>query len=168
MTRVTEITVTIDHQQHVIYVKSGLKTRSALMIIVISVPLPVKLPIKNSPKKISIAPKDATWNFRGSPCEQFLNTMTTREDMDEIVLFGTKVPNNSATVNRVFEQKSHVYVFHKRIFLFYNGVTPVFQKKNSITTYKWLFHVSQYCGWCWAYFEQCTYKNAFLLRIIVL
>ena len=28
--------------------------------------------------------------------------MTTGEDMDEIDLFGTKVPNNSATVNRVF------------------------------------------------------------------
>jgi len=30
---------------------------------------------------------------------QFLNTMTTREDMDEIDLFGTKVPRKSATVN---------------------------------------------------------------------
>ena len=51
------------------------------MIIVISGPLPVKLPIKISPQKNFIAPKDA------------------REDMDEIDLSGTKVPKKSATVN---------------------------------------------------------------------
>ena len=68
------------------------------MIIVISGPLPVKLPIKILPQKIFIAPKDAPWNFRGSPWGQFFNTMITRVDMDEIDLSGTKVPKESATV----------------------------------------------------------------------
>jgi len=35
-------------------------------------------------------PKFAPWNFMGSPLEQFIDTMTTREDMDEIDLFDTK------------------------------------------------------------------------------
>ena len=69
------------------------------MIIVTSGPLPAKLPIKILPVKIFIAPKDAPCNFRGSPWGQFLKTMSIREDMDEIDLFGTKVPNKSATVN---------------------------------------------------------------------
>ena len=68
------------------------------MIIVISGPLPVKLPIKNLLQKNFIAVKDVPWNFRGSPWGQFLNTMITREDMDEIDLSGTKVPKKSATV----------------------------------------------------------------------
>ena len=68
------------------------------MIIVISGPLPVKLPIKNQPENFFTAPKDAPGNLRGSPWGQFFETMTTREDMDEIDRFGTKVPEKSASV----------------------------------------------------------------------
>ena len=50
MTRATEILATTDHQKHIIYVISGLKTQPAMMIIVISGPLPAKLPIKNLSK----------------------------------------------------------------------------------------------------------------------
>ena len=54
---------------------------------------------KTSDKKFtqtkSIAPNDATWNFKGSPCEQFFDTMTTSQDMDEIVLFGKKLPKKA-------------------------------------------------------------------------
>ena len=66
------------------------------MIIVISGPLPAKLPIKILPERIFISPADASPNFWG----QFLKTMTKREDMDEIDLFGTRVPNKSATVKK--------------------------------------------------------------------
>ena len=55
MTRVTEISVTKDHQKHVLRVKSGLKMRPTLRIIVISGPLPVKLPIKNAQKNFRAA-----------------------------------------------------------------------------------------------------------------
>ena len=68
-----------------------LNTRQIVMIIVISGPLPVKLPIKNLPGKNFIAPNDAPW-------EQFFDTMTTIQDMDEIDLFGKKLPKKSATV----------------------------------------------------------------------
>ena len=50
------------------------------------------------PLKIFIAPKGASWNFRRSPCGQFLKTMSISGYMDEIDLFDTKVPNKSATV----------------------------------------------------------------------
>ena len=73
--------------------ESGLKTPPTLRIIVISGPLPVRLPIQNLPKNNFVAAKDAPRNFRKSPWG---------EDMDEIDLFGTKVPNKSATVKRIF------------------------------------------------------------------
>ena len=50
-TRITEISVATDHQKHVVQVESGLKTRPALTLIVISGPLPAKLPIENLPQK---------------------------------------------------------------------------------------------------------------------
>ena len=65
------------------------------MIIDISGPLPVKTSDKNLPQKNFIAPNDASWNFRGSPWEQFFDTMTTSQDMDEIVLFGKKLPKKA-------------------------------------------------------------------------
>ena len=71
------------------------------MIIVTSGPIPAELPIKILPVKIFIAPKDAPCNVRWSPCGQFLKTVATREYMDEIDLFGTKVSNKSATVNHL-------------------------------------------------------------------
>ena len=37
----------------------------------------------------------------GVLCDSFLKTMTTPEDMDEIDLLGTKVPNKNATVNNI-------------------------------------------------------------------
>ena len=52
MTRVSELFITTGHQNHVLKVTSGLKTRPLLMIIVILSPLPVKLSIKKLPKKV--------------------------------------------------------------------------------------------------------------------
>ena len=36
--------------------------------------------------------------LRGSPCEQFFDTMITSQDMDEIDLFGEKLSKKSETV----------------------------------------------------------------------
>ena len=73
---------------------------------------------KTSDKKITqinfIAPNDASWNFRGSPCEQFFNTMNTSQDMD---LFGKKLPQKNAIVNWsfIFETKSQFVLSTKTI-----------------------------------------------------
>ena len=112
------------------------------MIIVISGPLPVKLPIKNLPQKIFIAPKDAPWNFRGSPLWQFLNTMITREDMDEIDLSGTKVPKKSATVKnfRIFSSLSAIVDLQLRFDI----------KANKLVTTSWLLF------WCYFWPIMCV------------
>ena len=49
-TRVSEIWISKNHERHVVQVENGLNTRRELMNIVISGPLPVKLPIKIAPK----------------------------------------------------------------------------------------------------------------------
>ena len=70
-----------------------------MTFIVISGPLPAKLPIKNYPKNFLLHQTTRLEISGGSPWGQFLKTMTEPEDMDEIDLFGTKVPDKSATVN---------------------------------------------------------------------
>ena len=56
MTHVTEISIT-EHRKHVIKVKSSIKKRPPLMIIIISDPLPAKLPRKKLPVKFLLHQK---------------------------------------------------------------------------------------------------------------
>ena len=81
--------------------RQGKKWSSTCQFVFISGPLPVKRLPKKKIRKIFIAPKVSSWNFRGSLLSYFWAITFISAVIAILDTFGTLVPRISATVKQI-------------------------------------------------------------------